>query len=130
MALKDDALIIIAGIAGAWMIYDRLKPTAAFTAAVAAISEQINPPGFSALRDNMVKTDIQPTDNGGFTSGLADWVTGMPAGTVYAVMPDNAWLWIIDPVNGWYESAYTKQNLIDKSHDYYARISRSTWWPF
>lgn len=122
MALRDDAVVLVAVGGAAWYFFKYLRTNAINT--LTDLIPAVSPPGYAELQTVAAETAIQPTGRENqFTSPLADFVTGAPAGTVYAIRANDPALYIVMDSGEWYESGFTKGDLVNKSAAYYRKVT-------
>lgn len=122
MALRDDLVTgaVIAGAGWYFLRYMRTNTINTLTDLIPAVS----PPGYLELQGVAAETVIVPTGRENqFTSPLAEFVTGASPGTVFAIRSGDASLYIIIDTGEWYESGFTKGDMIDKSAAYYRKAA-------
>ena len=131
MALRDDLVTGAVVLGAGWYFFRYMRANAINT--VADLIPAVNPPGYTALQSEVAATWIIPTGTPGqFTSPLADYVTGYPPGTVYAILPNDPTLYIIMDTGEWYKGEFTKGDLVNKSQAYLRETTGiKPWWnPF
>ena len=122
MALRDD-LVTVAVVGGAAWYFLRYMRTNAINT-LSDLIPAISPPGYADLQNVAASTAIVPTGRENqFTSPLADFVTGAPPGTVYAIRANDPALYIVMDTGEWYESGFTKGDLVNKSQAYYRHVA-------
>lgn len=126
MALRDDVLILGAAALGGYFLWKKLN----VDNIINAIAPNISPSSWTAAVQESTRNNIQPVASMGgyanqFKSSLADWVTGAPLRSVYAVFPDDPYLYLVDDA-GTHQLAFTKQDLIDKTNAFVAAGSPSS----